>query len=85
MSFRCALGLLAALMTSPATAQDRYPARTVRLVVPFPAGGPTDILIRMYGQKLSQRWNQPVIVENRAGATGTIRTEAVVRAPPDGR
>ena len=84
MSFRCALGLLAALMTSPATAQDRYPARTVRLVVPFPAGGPTDILIRMYGQKLSQRWNQPVIVENRAGATGTIGTEAVVRAPPDG-
>jgi tripartite-type tricarboxylate transporter receptor subunit TctC len=88
MNLRCAVGLLTALMTSGvtslATAQDRYPARTVRIVVPFPAGGPTDILIRMYGQKLSQRWNQPVVVENRAGATGTIGTEAVVRAPPDG-
>jgi tripartite-type tricarboxylate transporter receptor subunit TctC len=88
MNWRCAVGLSAALMTSLATslatAQERYPARTVRLVVPFPAGGPTDVLIRMYGQKLSQRWNQPVIVENRVGATGTIGAEAVVRAPPDG-
>jgi tripartite-type tricarboxylate transporter receptor subunit TctC len=64
-------------------AQD-YPSRTIRLIVPFPAGGPTDVLIRIYGQKLSQRWGQPVVVENRAGATGTIGTEAVVKATPDG-
>jgi tripartite-type tricarboxylate transporter receptor subunit TctC len=84
MNLRCALGLVAALITSPATALEQYPARTVRFVVPFPAGGPTDVLIRMYGQRLSQRWNRPVVVENRAGATGTIGTEAVVRSPPDG-
>jgi len=52
--------------------------------VPFPAAGPADVLARLYGQKLSQHWNQPVVVENRIGATGTIGTEAVVRAPPDG-
>jgi len=61
-----------------------YPTRPVRFLVPFPAGGPSDVLARLYGQKLSQRWNQPVVVENRVGATGTIGTEAVVRAPPDG-
>src|SRR5215831_6099938 len=61
-----------------------YPTRPVRLIVPFPAAGPSDVLARLYGQKLSQRWNQPVVVENRVGATGTIGTEAVVRAPPDG-
>ena len=61
-----------------------YPSRPVRVIVPFPAAGPADVLARLYGQKLSQRWNQPVVVENRVGATGTIGTEAVVRAPPDG-
>jgi tripartite-type tricarboxylate transporter receptor subunit TctC len=61
-----------------------YPSRPVRIIVPFPAAGPSDVLARLYGQKLSQRWNQPVVVENRVGATGTIGTEAVVRAPPDG-
>jgi len=61
-----------------------YPLRPVRFLVPFPAGGPSDVLARLYGQKLSLRWNQPVVVENRVGATGTIGTEAVVRAPPDG-
>jgi tripartite-type tricarboxylate transporter receptor subunit TctC len=61
-----------------------YPTRPVRFIVPFPASGPADVLARLYGQKLSQRWNQPVVVENRVGATGTIGTEAVVRAPPDG-
>jgi tripartite-type tricarboxylate transporter receptor subunit TctC len=61
-----------------------YPSRSVRFLVPFPAGGPSDVLARLYGQKLSQQWNQPVVVESRVGATGTIGTEAVVRAPPDG-
>src|SRR5215510_5522067 len=61
-----------------------YPTRPVRIIVPFPAAGPSDILARLYGQKLTQRWHQPVVVENRVGATGTIGTEGVVRAPPDG-
>jgi tripartite-type tricarboxylate transporter receptor subunit TctC len=79
----CWLGVLGALVSSAVAAQD-YPARPVRVVVPFPAGGPTDVLMRIYGQRLSERWGRPVVVENRAGATGTIGTEAVVRAPPDG-
>jgi tripartite-type tricarboxylate transporter receptor subunit TctC len=76
---------LAAMLGSIGTATAQvYPSRTVRLVMPFPAGGPADVLARFYGQRLSQRWSQPVVVENRVGATGTIGTEAVVRAPPDG-
>ena len=66
-----------------ARAQD-YPARPLRLVVGFPAGGPNDILGRMMAQWLSERLGQPVEVDNRPGASGNIGTEAVVRAPPDG-
>jgi tripartite-type tricarboxylate transporter receptor subunit TctC len=66
-----------------AWAQD-YPTRAIHLVVPFPPGGPGEVLIRLYGEKLSQDLKQPVVIENRAGATGTIGTEAVVRAQPDG-
>jgi tripartite-type tricarboxylate transporter receptor subunit TctC len=61
-----------------------YPSRTIHFVNPFPAGGPSDLVIRLYAQKLSQDWSQPAVVENRAGATGTIGTDAVVKAPPDG-
>ena len=61
-----------------------YPSRPVRVVVPFPAGGAGDLLARLLGQWLSERLGQPFIVENRAGAGGTIGTEAVVRARPDG-
>lgn len=61
-----------------------YPTRPVRVVVPFPAGGATDITARLMGQWLSERLSQQFIVENRAGAEGNIGTEAVVKAPPDG-
>jgi tripartite-type tricarboxylate transporter receptor subunit TctC len=75
----------AALQAMPRIARAQaYPTRPVRFIVPFPASGPSDVLARLYGQKLSERWNQPVVVENRVGATGTIGTEGVVRAPPDG-
>lgn len=71
------------IVTSGSLAQD-YPSRPVRIVVPAPAGGPTDVLARLVGQKLSEAWSQPVIVENRAGANQIIGTEAVAKATPDG-
>jgi len=61
-----------------------YPSRLVRFIVPFPAGGGVDLVIRAAAQELSSKWGTPVIVENRAGAGGTVGTEAVFRAAPDG-
>jgi tripartite-type tricarboxylate transporter receptor subunit TctC len=61
-----------------------YPARPVRIIVGFPAGGSADILARLIGQWLSERLGQPFVIENRPGAGTTIGTEAVVKAPPDG-
>jgi tripartite-type tricarboxylate transporter receptor subunit TctC len=60
------------------------PDKPVRLVVPFAAGGPADALGRILGEKLSQRWDQPVVIENRGGAGSTIGAAAVARAAPDG-
>ncbi|NYT22608.1 tripartite tricarboxylate transporter substrate binding protein [Alcaligenaceae bacterium] len=81
----CMLGMLAATPQA-ATAQDAgdYPNRAVRIIVPYPAGGSTDILTRLLGQGLTQRWGQAVVVENRGGASGIIGTEAAARAEPDG-
>ena len=78
-------GLGAAFATMPKTVRAQsYPARPIHLIVGFPPGGPNDILGRLMGQWLSGRLGQPVIVENRPGASGNIATEAVVRAPGDG-
>ena len=79
------LAFLALAMTSMATAAEvAYPTKPVRIVVPFPAGGVLDRLGRTLGQKLSEAWGQPVLVENRPGAGTVIGTEAVARAPGDG-
>ena len=68
----------------PAAAQDSYPSRPVKLVAPFPAGGPLDLLARLVAQKLTDEWKNPVVVENVTGATGSIVANAVARAAPDG-
>ena len=75
--------LLAALWTSVAFGQG-YPNKPLKLIVPFTAGSATDILARTYGQKLSELWKQPVVVENHPGAGGTIGAALVAKAPPDG-
>ncbi len=71
------------LIASPATAQT-WPAKPIRCVVPYPAGGPTDIISRAIGQKLAESLGQSIIIDNRAGAAGTIGSEHVARTAPDG-
>ena len=78
------LSLAAGLAAAPALSQTTFPNRVVRVIVPFPAGGSADVLARIVGEKLSTRWGQPVVVENRVGAGGNIGAEAVYRADPDG-
>lgn len=68
---------------APAAAQQ-YPSKPVRVIVPFGPGTTTDILARLLGQKLAEAWGQPVVIDNRAGATGIIGTEIGARAMPDG-
>ena len=82
----CLAALCAALLCTPATllAQADYPNKPVRLIVPFPAGGSTDIVGRVVAQKLSERLGQSVVVDNRGGAGGTIGTDAAAKAAPDG-
>ena len=76
--------LLALFAASPAFAQEAWPTRAVRLIVPYAAGGPSDILARLLGVGLTEIWGQPVVVENRPGAGSAIGTEVVARAAPDG-
>jgi tripartite-type tricarboxylate transporter receptor subunit TctC len=78
-----ALGVGALVPIRAAEAQS-YPNRTVRIIVPFPAGGPTDILSRVIAQKMSEDWGQPVVVENRPGADTAIGAVQVAKAAPDG-
>lgn len=76
-------GVLSAGFCTSALAQD-YPVKPIRFIAPNLPGGPTDILARTLGQKLSESMGQPVIVENRAGASGIIGTEAAAKSLPDG-
>src|SRR6476620_6585041 len=77
------LNLALVLCASIAQAQS-FPAKPVRLIVPFAPGGSTDIVARVLGQKLNAMWGQPVLVDNRAGGSTVIGTEIVAKAPPDG-
>ena len=72
------------LLTIPAANAQEYPAKAIRFVVPFPAGGPLDISARVIGQKLTEVWKQPVIIDNRPGAGGNIGADNVAKSTPDG-
>ena len=81
-----AAALLAALHAADGRADDAasYPSQTIRIVVPFPAGGTADTLPRIVAERLRQKWNQPVVIENKSGAGGNIGAEAVASSPADG-
>jgi len=85
---RRALSALAALslacVAAPVLAQASYPNKTVKLIVPFPPGGGNDVIGRVIAQKLTDRWGQTVVVENRAGANGIVGLQALTQAAPDG-
>ena len=75
----------AALASVPGTSSgSAYPSKAVRVIVPYPAGGGTDTIGRILAGKLNEAWGQPMVVENRAGASGIIGNELVAKAPPDG-
>ena len=79
-----ALATMAVTALAPVHAQSDYPSRPIKIIVPWPAGGATDNVARVVAQKLTPVLGQPVVVENRPGATGTIGTQAVIQSPPDG-
>jgi tripartite-type tricarboxylate transporter receptor subunit TctC len=80
---RC-FALFAACVVGFATHAEDWPAKPVRIIVPFPAGGSADLMPRAVAEKLARKWGQPIIVDNRPGAAGNIGADAVFRADPDG-
>ena len=78
------VAVLAAVLSSAAFAQQKYPVRAVRVVLPFAAGSAVDVLARLYAQRMSENWGQQVIIDNRTGANGIIGMEAIARAVADG-
>ena len=82
-----ALITLTLCTNSPVRAQDdggNYPSRPIHIVVPFPAGGPTDILSRIIGHEMTASWGEPVVIENRPGADTAVGAQFVAKADPDG-
>jgi tripartite-type tricarboxylate transporter receptor subunit TctC len=77
-------GVFSVVHANMVHAQSAYPSKPIRLIVPFAPAGPNDIIARIVGQKLTENWGQPVIVENRGGAGGTIGVDAGLKSPPDG-
>ena len=78
-----AAGLSLLLLPAAGTAQD-FPTKPIKLIVPFPPGGPNDIIARVVGQRMSELTKQPIVIENRSGQAGVLGTDAVAKAAPDG-
>ena len=83
-AIRIAIVCMSVAWATASFAQQTYPSKPIRLIVPFPPGGSVDPVGRMIGQKLTESWGQQVIVDNRPGANGAIGTEMLAKAPPDG-
>ena len=66
------------------TAAAPFPNKPIKIVVPFPAGGTSDVLARIFGQKITESWGQPVVVENRPGSSGNLGADLVAKSPADG-
>ena len=81
--FRCCVGLVAAALTLSVAAAD-FPTKPIRVIVPWPAGGSTDTLARIIGQRLTTLVGQPVVIDDRGGAAGTIGVDMASKATPDG-
>jgi tripartite-type tricarboxylate transporter receptor subunit TctC len=84
MSIFGRLLVIVALLASPAMAADEFPSKPIRLIVPFPPGGPNDLIARVVGQRMSEIVKQPVIIDNRGGQAGVLGTDAVAKAAADG-
>ena len=78
------LSVVAATFAAPSGAQSDYPTKPIRLIVPFPAGGPTDVTARVIAQEMSKTIGQQVFIDNRAGAGGNLAAEIAAKSPPDG-
>ena len=77
-------GLVALTVSAVTEAADSYPSKPLRMVITFPAGGPSDVVVRLVTQRMTEEWGHPVIIDNRGGAGGIVGTEVVAHAPPDG-
>jgi tripartite-type tricarboxylate transporter receptor subunit TctC len=82
--YRLAVAVVALLACMTGNAQAEYPARAIRVVVPYPAGGSVDVVARLLGQKFNEAWKQPVVIDNRPGAGGNIGADLVAKAAADG-
>ena len=81
--FTAALAAALSLLAWPAVAQT-YPSKPIKIVVPFPAGGTSDVLARLIGQKMTENWGQPVVVDNKPGSSGNLGADMVAKSAPDG-
>jgi len=78
------LAILSLVLLPPPSAAEDFPAKPIRLIVPFPPGGPNDIIARVIGQRMSEIVHQPIVIDNRGGQAGVLGTDAIAKSAPDG-